>query len=291
MATDLIGYGSNAPNVLTNRPADTRTFGPVDTWGKDCSSLGAGDGTGVLAGFMNGFLGQARALIRGNGQTAALADIIPVNNADDTMMLRAIQQLIQRGQPRFGIDTGAADALVVALTPALAEYKGGTSIKVLVAASSTGAPAFINVNGLGERSITRKAGLPLQPLDMLAGSMVTLDDDGTKFQLADMPAAFTNRTQVVASSGNFTLTASQYRVGLQRTTSPATTMITLPTLPNSAAGQQFVIEDLQGNFNGFPVTVVPPAGTISGHSQEVLDLDRGSWTFTWYGNNIWSVAS
>src|SRR4051794_24562061 len=95
---DLLGYGSNAPNVAVTRQADNRVFGAVDTWGKDCTSPGAGDGTGILHGFMDGLLAQLRALIRGNGKTAGLADIVQTNNADDTMALKAIQHLIQRGQ-------------------------------------------------------------------------------------------------------------------------------------------------------------------------------------------------
>src|SRR5258708_36944400 len=94
---DLIGYGSNAPNVTNTRSADTRIFGVNDTWGKDCSAPNAQDGTGIVAGFMNGMLGQLRALIRGNGQPAALADIIAAENTTDTMALRAIHRLTQPG--------------------------------------------------------------------------------------------------------------------------------------------------------------------------------------------------
>jgi hypothetical protein len=96
----------------------------------------------------------------------------------------------------------------------------------------------------------------------------------------------------VVLSANFTITAAQYHIGLSRTVAPAATQITLPTLGAGAVGQEFVIEDLVGNFDVFNVTVVPPAGqTIAGQAQKVLNQAGQSAKFTWYGNNQWSVAT
>lgn len=294
MATDLIGYGSNAPNVLTTRPADTRTFGPVDTWGKDCSSPGAGDGTGILAGFMNGLLGQVRALIRGNGQTAALSDIIPVNNADDTMALRAIQQLIQRGQTRFGVDNGAASALVVAMSPALVEYKAGVSLKVLVAHDGPGGATTINVSGLGNANIVRKGGGALQPKDMIGGAMSTLDYDGTNFELADIPANYSHGGIIVYASGALNLTLQQTSVALSRTSAPAAMPISLPA--NAENGHTVVIEDVADNMGQFKVTVgLQGSGeSICGASTYILNRNNQSCTFRLYADGtsrIWSHSS
>lgn len=97
---------------------------------------------------------------------------------------------------------------------------------------------------------------------------------------------------IVTASANFAITAAQYHVGLARTAAPAATQITLPTLGAGAVGQEFVIEDLVSNFNAFNVTVVPPAGqTIAGLANKVLDRDGQSAKFTWYGSNLWSVAT
>lgn len=81
MAIDLLGP-ANATNFTTVRPADTRIFGAVDTFFKDCTP-GARDGTAVQAGYLNGVLMQIRRAIRGMG--------IGENNADDDMLLKAIQ--------------------------------------------------------------------------------------------------------------------------------------------------------------------------------------------------------
>lgn len=80
--TDLLGP-ANAVNFTTSRPSDTRIFGGDDTWFKPCSSPSAQDGTQVQAVWLNGILAQIRRAIVGMG--------IPVDNADDDMLLKAIQ--------------------------------------------------------------------------------------------------------------------------------------------------------------------------------------------------------
>ena len=63
-------------------------------------------------------------------------------------------------------------------------------------------------------------------------------------------------------------------------------------LPNNAqVGQEFVLEDLVGNFNAFPITVLPPAGdNIASAAQWILNVDKGSWKLRKYPNNFWSIS-
>jgi hypothetical protein len=181
MALDIVGP-ANAPNAVTVRPGDTRSFGVSDTWMKDCTSSVANDGTKVQAGFVNALIGQFRNLIRGNGLTGASAEIVVQNNADDNMALKAVQHLIQRGQPSFASDTGTANAVVVAMSPAMAEHKLGTTVRVLIAANNTGA-ATITINALSAKNIKRLGGGALQPFDLQAASIAELAYDGTQYQI------------------------------------------------------------------------------------------------------------
>lgn len=288
---DLLGYGSNAPNVVITRPNDTRVFGTGDTWGKDCSSPGAGDGTGILAGFTNGLLGQLRALIRGNGKTAALSDVVTEDNSDDTMALKAIQHLIQRGQPTFGVDQGAKNALVVALSPPMAEYKRGARIRVLVGNDNDDA-AVIDVSGLGAKVIVRKGAKPLQKRDLLAGSIVTLDYDGTQWQL-EMPDGFSRAAEIVTSSAALNLTLAQRAIAMKRTVDVAAMPIALPGAAKN--GHEVVIDDVTGNFNQFKVTVSAPGGeSIAGAASYVMDRDFQSTLFRLYDDGttrIWSRST
>jgi hypothetical protein len=210
------------------------------------------------------------------------------------MALRAIQQMIQRGQTRFAVDTGAADNLVIALTPALAEYKAGVSIKVLVAHDGTGAPATINVSGRGTRAITRKGGAPLQPKDLSSLSVVTLDDDGTQFQLADTPVGYSNASSIITSSAALNLTLIQRSIGLLRLAAPAAMAINIPA--GCPGGKEFVIEDLADNLAAFPATVTPlgVGETIVGAGNYIMNRNNQSTLFRLYDNGttrIWSRSS
>jgi hypothetical protein len=182
MGIDIVGP-ANAPNAVTSRPADTRSFGALDSWFKDCTSALANDGTKLHAGIMNALLGQLRNLIRGNGLTAGSAQIVADDNSDDNMALKAIQHLIQRGQPSYAALAGSATALTLALTPAAAEYKDGMVVIGKVQYDSTG-PTTLNVNGLGAKTVIRYDGAPVGALDMLAGGIMAFVYDGTNFQMA-----------------------------------------------------------------------------------------------------------
>jgi hypothetical protein len=251
MALDIVGP-ANAPNSTTIRPADTRTFGATDTWAKDCSSPTANDGTKIQAGWLNGWMGQLRNLVRGNGQTAASADIVTQDNSDDSMALKAIQHLIQRGLPKYGVDTGAANTLVVSLSPALAEYKAGLVVHVLVNKSSTSA-STINFNGLGAKSITHVDGAALVADDLVGGELAMLGYDGTKFQKLGIQAGIlsANTTYFVnGTTGSDTL----YN-GLSATVSgSAGPFATIQKAVNVVA---------KLNANGFGVTVNVAAGTYA----------------------------
>lgn len=83
--TDLIGPAS-ALNSTVLRPADTRVFGSNDTWFQPCSGPNVNDGTQVQAVYLNGILAQIRRAIRGMG--------IAENNADDDMLLKALQKVV-----------------------------------------------------------------------------------------------------------------------------------------------------------------------------------------------------
>ena len=181
MALDILGP-ANAANSVTARPSDTRTFTADDSFFRDCTSPTANDGTKLQAGFLNSVIANLRALVRGNGLTASAAQIVPDNNANDSMLLNSVQHLVQRGQMRCGIAAGVND-IAVTLSPALAEYKQGIEIIVKIASAPTGAMT-INVNALGAKALLRRNGNPMQANDLLPGASYAMIYDGTAFRLA-----------------------------------------------------------------------------------------------------------
>lgn len=96
-------------------------------------------------------------------------------------------------------------------------------------------------------------------------------------------------TRQVTASGAFAMSISDANghVGLNRTASLAPSSA---ALPNSFSPGNFVyIDDLQGNFNAFPVTMAYPAGMAGpgGVTTQVLNVNKQSGCFTYYGSNQW----
>ena len=100
--------------------------------------------------------------------------------------------------------------------------------------------------------------------------------------------------QIVTLSSELQMTAAMYRIGFNRTAALTPTTVLLPpngTLPANGQVQEFVIEDLAGNFGEFPVTLIPSAGTIGGKAQWVLNKNGQSATLAYYGSNLWSIKA
>lgn len=181
---DLFGPAS-APGSVTLRPGETRTFGAADTFFRDCSSADLDDGTELIAAWFNQMLAVLRALARGNGQTAGGVNVVTEDNADDSLLLKAVQQLMQRGQAEFATDTGTVGHVVAAFTPAVAEHKLGQTLRIKIANTNTGAADFAP-NGIAAKSITRIGGAALQPGDLQAGGIAELAYDGVQYQIISM---------------------------------------------------------------------------------------------------------
>ncbi|MFZ5715747.1 MAG: hypothetical protein ACOY3N_23215 [Bradyrhizobium sp.] len=189
---DLFGPAS-FDGAVTTRPTDNRSFGSTDTWFRDCSDPSLDDGTEFGAAFFNAVLANMRAVARANGLTGGGSEVVTQDNADDNMILRAITNLIQRGQPQYADDTGADGSIIVTLSPVPKEYKKGMVIVTKAAASNSGATT-LNANGLGAVPVLRQDGTALNPGDILAGGMFAFSYDGTAFQIV-----WQNKTSILLS--------------------------------------------------------------------------------------------
>lgn len=122
-------------------------------------------------------------------------------------------------------------------------------------------------------------------------------DDGnvaaltTKLINAIQIGTITRPTRIVTVSTALTIVAADYAVGLARIAAPAATAASLPSA--AQVGQEFVVEDLVGNFFAFPVTVTPPAGdNIAGGATFVCNINKQSVSFRRYAvAGAWSVKS
>lgn len=78
---------------------------------------------------------------------------------------------IKRGTISFGVDTGAADAYLVALPYTPSGYVSGLRVEFLPLATNTGA-STINLNSLGVKSLKRSDGTALSAGDITVGTPV-----------------------------------------------------------------------------------------------------------------------
>jgi hypothetical protein len=132
-----------------------------------------------------------------NGQTTITSgQIIQLNYAPFFPTLPAVPTDIQNGIWVSADDTGTTNAMVVTLTPAATSYLKYMGLRCKVANYNTGSTT-INVNGLGNKNITRGDGTTLQAGDLQAGEIVTLVYDGTNFQLVDISGAIAPKRNVV----------------------------------------------------------------------------------------------
>ena len=137
---------------------------------------------------------------------------------------------------------------------------------------------------------------PAQILALIASTIVTNGIGGiTAANLAPILNAIVNlftttspAARIYSASTTLTIAATDFRVGLQRLINLNAMNAQLPLA--AAIGQEFVLQDLAGNFSQYPVTVLPPAGmTIVGRASYVMNEDNQTSRFAFYGANLWGV--
>jgi hypothetical protein len=98
---------------------------------------------------------------------------------------------IQDQSAVFAADAEASDTYVITLTPAPSAYATGQRFSFSANTANTGA-ATLNVNALGAKTIKRPDGNDLETGDIVAGQHVTVEYDGTNFQMVSASAATIN---------------------------------------------------------------------------------------------------
>ena len=145
-------------------------------------------------------LGQAAQLNVSDGleiiaQAAGTPDDLRVKLQAASGLLRAAAGLaldiaaLQKQSYTAIADTGAADAYVLTLSPAVAAYAAYQRFSFVASAVNTGA-STLNINGLGVKNIKKwKVGTKIAPEagDILANQVVVVEYDGTDFVLLSTP--------------------------------------------------------------------------------------------------------
>lgn len=112
---------------------------------------------------------------------------------------QGVARAVQSGSYNYAADSGSANALVVALTPAPPAYTAGLTVEVKVNTTNTGATT-VNVNGLGAKTVQFN-GAALTAGQLVAGQIYCLIYDGTNFQLQTSAAPVITASSFSASAG------------------------------------------------------------------------------------------
>lgn len=117
----------------------------------------------------------------------------------------------QKGNYIYGTDSGAANAYVLTLTPALSgAYVTGTYFRALITNSNTGA-STMNVNGLGALAVNKVTATGLFPLtggELIAGTAYEFLYNGAVFELLNASNSTPYSSSVFNISNTQSLTAN-----------------------------------------------------------------------------------
>lgn len=210
-----------------------------------------------------------------DGENAMAADLAMGTNkitglgdgtaATDGVSLK--QQQNSAGQ--YAADSGAADAYVITLTPAVTAYAAGQEFKFKASNTNT-TTSTINVNGLGAKTIKKKDGATdLTAGDIQSGAIYTIVYDGTNFQLMDE----TNRgkhTITIPAASMLAATTNGPSTSQVETTTNAVNFITLDFDASTDQYAHFNIA-MPKSWNEETVTFQPIWTT------EATDTDGVAW--------------
>lgn len=158
------------------------------------SEVDQGDYVYVRSGTVNG----ATSWVQTNAVNTMGTDNIIWDQfgADVNVVITSIQE----SSYIYSADTGAADAYVATLAPAITAYNAGQQVLLNVANANTGA-STINVNGVGAANIKLEDGTDPSAGDIIATQLAWLVYDGTNFILQN-PARGLGITTVVTGTSD-----------------------------------------------------------------------------------------
>ncbi|MHB1333379.1 MAG: gp53-like domain-containing protein [Sulfuriferula sp.] len=96
---------------------------------------------------------------------------LTLDDANNAQMLEAVQRLIDAQSGNYALDTGVANAYVVALNPAIAAYTDGLTVRLKIVNANTAA-STLNAGG-GVVPLVNDVGGALVAGDLPAGGIVT----------------------------------------------------------------------------------------------------------------------
>ncbi len=201
--TGLITIGASTAaeevDIATGNAAKTVLIGNATAGGASVTTIHAGTGGLNLATTADArtiSIGTGAAVQTINIGTGAAANVITIGAANTTASVSikagsggillgggTAAPTTVNGAFNYILDTGAADVYVATFVPAFTAYTTGMEIHMKVANVNATTTPTVNVNGLGAKTIVKRAATALAAGDMPAGSIAVMIYDGTNFEL------------------------------------------------------------------------------------------------------------
>jgi hypothetical protein len=215
-------------------------------------------------------------------------------DADIAQPVTALNTLLTFQNYYPDTSVGANTVLVTVIAPQIFAYTAGTAVDVKIANTNTGA-SVLNVNSLGNKSITHFDGSALIAGELIVGAVVHLFYDGTQFQLQGGSPSVVLPTGI-PTVGWYLAAANTLGVataGLQRGTINATGnwTINVPSVGNSLtvtggnvgivalqvnAGASNLPADFNSTAAAGPLVTVSKSGTPVAYIGSALPLSSGA---------------
>lgn len=228
------------------------------------AGVAATTGTQVTPSPDAGFVGLWAVTVA-NGATQITSGNIVQYSASPAIPVKLPQVPagVQSGKWLFGNDTGAANAMVAAVTPIPTSLTLGMEVHIKAANSNTGATT-LNLNGLGAVAVHRGGGAVLSASDIVANQVVGLIYDGSFWQIKNYLGTSGTNTN------NFNNVNMPYALDTS-TTSNTITVNPTPAMPSTISAGQVLIVKLANpilgattigisGVTGSPFQVVGPTG-------------------------------
>jgi hypothetical protein len=202
-----LGWGGTSTNV-SNAYTITLPITPTFFVGQLVRFLANASNTATATITING---TTFNLIRPDGTQLQTGDIIAGSIVsifisslapNKAILYTPPAQFVNQQDPQnYAVDTGAANAYAVSLTPTpISPYTAGFPIRFLVANTNTAA-STLNVNGTGAVAITRATTNALVPNDLLAGGIFEVVFNGSNWQLTSVSGGLLQPQEIFGISG------------------------------------------------------------------------------------------
>lgn len=144
---------------------------------------------------MTGNLAMGTKKLTGLGVGSATTDSISLIQA-------------QGGAFTWLTSVSGTDTITASVTPSITTYPTGTIYRFPIGVTNTG-PVTLNVSSVGAKAITKDGVHPLVARDLLAGEVVAVIYDGTRFQLMNPSSMTITRVQAITTTNIAALTTTQ----------------------------------------------------------------------------------